>query len=110
MQQSQLFDPSIPAARATDPQSSHEAAERVTRTGARQNQAEAVLEALKTYPGSTSRELAERAGLDRHLVARRLPDLEHANTARQGELRACCYAGRSAVTWWLVKSANQNEE
>jgi hypothetical protein len=38
-------------------------------------------------------------GLDRHMVARRLPDLKHDGLVEQGEMRTCKVTGRKAVTW-----------
>ena len=90
-----------PLARRTDPASSHEAAAQVTASGVRDSQCAAVLDALRRHPGSTSLELATASGLDRYVVARRLPELERDGRAVRGELRLCRASGgqRRAVTW-----------
>lgn len=65
--------------RRTDPPSSRRAARRQDRGGTRsvrQGDMARVLEAVRTAPGLSSRQLAERFGLDRYMVARRLPDLQ----------------------------------
>lgn len=63
-------------ARRCDPVSSHQAADEAERSGLIASQAEQTLAAVRAHPGRTSREIAERSGLDRHMVARRLPELE----------------------------------
>jgi hypothetical protein len=85
-----------PLAANSDPASSHIAAAEITANGTRAAQKLAVLEALKSLPGSTSMELAQVARLDRHRVARRLPDLEADGLVRRG---ACAVTGRQAITW-----------
>ena len=67
-----------PIAAHADPPSSHLAAAELTRSGARQRQIDRVVELVRRWPGCTSRELAEMAGMDYHLVARRLPDAKAA--------------------------------
>jgi len=88
-----------PAARATDPGTSHAAAEAITKTGVRAHQQRQVLAALREWPGCTSAELASNAGMDRYAVARRLPELCPTFAFRGGS-RACAVSGRPAVTWW----------
>lgn len=96
-----------PIARSSDPTSSHAAAAAITRDGTRGEQAAQVLAALLRHPGMTSRELAHLAGLDRYVVARRLPELAQATPprARKGEgadARYCQRSGRLACTWWAL--------
>lgn len=90
---------SNPIARASDPATSHLAAEHITQSGMRSRQQHAVLALLKLYPGRTSQELA-RYGIDRYALARRLPELESAGLARKGDARRCDISGRQALTWW----------
>lgn len=94
-------DPDVrtPAARSTDPGTSHAAAEAVTKSGVRAHQQRQVLAALREWPGRTSAELASNAGMDRYAVARRLPELCPTFAFRGGS-RACAVSGRPAVTWW----------
>ena len=75
MDQLGLFQDQHPKARRADPASSKRAGATNERSGAGRRQRDEVLAALKRYPDSTSRELAELGRLDRYLTARRLPEL-----------------------------------
>lgn len=88
-----------PAARATDPRASHDAADHVTSTGARAAQQRLAASAVDSYPGLTSMELAVRTGLCRFMLARRLPECRTAGTVRMGIARSCSRTGRSAHEW-----------
>ena len=88
-----------PAARSGDPPTSHEAAEHVTASGARQRHLAIVIDAVRRHPGRTSMELAPLCGLERHEVARRTADAETTGAIRKGSVRRQAN-GRSAVTWW----------
>lgn len=66
-----------PAARATDPVTSHEAAEHITESGTRASQQHLVLGAVERWPACTSAELAELMGAP----------------------RKCSVGGKRAVTW-----------
>lgn len=92
-------DVRTPATRRTDPTTSHDAEIRATRSGLRAGHQRAVLDAVRKYPNCTSRELAQRAGLDRYAVARRLPELVTAGYVDRGSKRACSVACTPAVTW-----------
>lgn len=106
-----LADPSKPhpwaAARQraanADPATSHEAAAFVERTGLAAKQAAQVAEAVKTTPGLTSAELAVRHGLDRHMVARRLPECERDGLVRRGTPRTCGATGHRAMVWEVAE-------
>lgn len=97
----------LPRSRATDPDTSHYAAEKVRQTGELGRQQLAVLEAVKRWPGRTSAELgkliAENAHEDatrwRYTVARRLPELAPVHVRRM-KPRACEATGNPATTWW----------
>lgn len=65
-----------PASRNSDPISSYTAEDNVNQSGARLTQAELVLSIVRAHPGRTSKELALFCKLDRHQIARRLPDLQ----------------------------------
>ena len=95
------LDLAFPRARNTDPASSHEAANR-QRRGRANTDAMIVLACVKTMPGATSAELAMFYGLDRHMVARRLPDMEECGLVRRGEIRKCKAHGTNAVTWCSI--------
>jgi hypothetical protein len=47
----------------------------------------------------TSAELASTGGLDRYMVARRLPDLNRDGLVSRGQARRCAITGRWAITW-----------
>lgn len=89
-----------PAARATDPVTSHLSAAEHTDSGKRGRHIGIVIDAVRRHPGKTSAEIAPLCGLERHEVARRTADAEHARAIRKGEIRRCNTSGRSAVTWW----------
>lgn len=93
--------PPKPMARATDPESSHEAARRHVTSGKADAHCRIVLEAMKAHQGRTSAELAVITGLERHEVARRCSDLKNSGLAFQGEQRVCGVSGKQAVTWWV---------
>ena len=96
--------PSKKLARRTDPDSSHSAAENAVLENRVESQKNRLAKALEKHPGLTSRELAEVLRIDRHLVARRLPDLEKESPPRskKGDSRSCTIGNRQAVTWWPV--------
>jgi hypothetical protein len=98
-----------PRARESDPLSSHLAAREVKESGRLGKQQAEVLAAVKRWPGLTSAELASRMAQERgcawfslrHMVARRLPDLEPIFIVK-GKMRRCSMTTHSAVEWWPV--------
>lgn len=88
-----------PAARNSDPVTSHLAAEEITASGVRFSQQRQVAHAVRRHPGHTSQELAELTGLDRYMLARRLPECETAGRVRKGPMRNCSITGRKAHVW-----------
>lgn len=101
-----------PAARANDPISSHLAADEMNQSGSRHAQGQRVIAAMiEAYKsgritrsrGITTKELSVYYGLDRHMVARRMSDLETARQAyRSGpdETRRCDISERQSQEWW----------
>ncbi|MFL4510817.1 winged helix-turn-helix domain-containing protein [Stenotrophomonas maltophilia] len=89
-------------ARSTDPSTSHEAARHVVDSGLQADQQRVAMLALKQGSGLTSNELAQRTGLCRYMLARRLPELEEAGLVWRGQKRECKVSRRSACTWWAV--------
>ena len=85
-------------ARESDPISSHLAADEITRSGARVRQLVAVLILVCQHPGKTSLELAQY-GLDRYIIARRLPELERSGTVERGGFTLCSVGSRTAIKW-----------
>lgn len=96
-------------ARRTDPLSSHEAAQEMTRSGIRQSQRDQILRLVTHRGGETSAELAQYASLDRYVVARRLPELQAERLVKKGPIRKCRVSGRRAVTWWIRLHADDEE-
>lgn len=88
------------AARNTDPSTSFEAARKVERSGAADDQRAKCLEIVRLRPGLTAAEIADRTGLERHAPSRRLPELRRAGLVRDGEKRECTVMKSSAMTWW----------
>ena len=89
----------VSLAKRTDPSTSHEAAADLIQSGKLGKQSAAVFQALERYGPCTSAELADRSGLDRHLVARRLPDLLKRHRVTRGDARACSVTGKRALVW-----------
>ena len=103
MIQQSLFDRAHARARRTDPQSSHAAAFHVEQSGKAGKQRIQAGAAVLAHPGCTSAELADRTGLDRYMLARRLPELRDDGLVRQsGSKHLCRMTGRLAVTWWPI--------
>jgi predicted HTH transcriptional regulator len=109
-----LFDfADAPLARATDPQTSHDAARNVTASGTRAAHCATILAAVKANPGSTAGELAEFTGIDRVEVGRRLPDLRNAGQVRNTRnadwgkpsqySRTCLVYGNKMMTWYATE-------
>ncbi len=83
-------------ARRTDPKSSHLAAERFEASTTAAGQRGQVIDLVFTRPGKTSKELAEFCeGMDRHQVARRLPEAE-----KMGEIHSRGRDESRQITWW----------
>lgn len=91
-----------PAARNSDPVTSHLAAEHVTKTGTRAHQQAQCAAAVRQFPGHTSFELAMLTDLERYMLGRRLSECETAGTVKRGEPKKCTVTGRLALTWWPV--------
>ncbi len=99
MSQLHLFSDNAPIHRATDPATSKQASRTYTKTGQRDSDKQRVLAAVVQYPNRTSKELAQLTGIDRHLLAKRLPDLRADGRVQNGETRVCSVSGNGAMTW-----------
>ena len=97
--QETLFLDSQPLARSSDPVTSHLAAEKFTKSGKRQSQKQMVLDAVRSFPGRTSAELANLMRVSRYLPARRLPDLKADGLIVVGGMRECRITGERSLTW-----------
>ena len=97
--QGTLEDEGRRLARASDPPTSHEAAESIVPHLSRMHTG--VLDLVREHPGKTAAELAfARGELTNHRLSRRLPELERKGLVVRGVARACFRTGRSAATWW----------
>jgi len=92
----------LASARATDPNTSHQAAATVEASGGASIQRQKCLDALRTMHGATSAEIAKAAGIDRYAAARRLPELRKAGKVANGPDKLCPVNGGMAMTWWAV--------
>ena len=77
-----------PAARNTDPDTSHMAAEAFTRSGKRLSHNMRILKAIINKPGMTAGEIAEATGLTQVQVSRRTADFKKIKI-EEGEPRHC---------------------
>ncbi len=73
MPESNLFTMSRPS----DPQTSHDAARRVVKTGTRNKHYRTIMQAVCQHPGATPPELARLSGLRHDQVWRRLSEMDH---------------------------------
>lgn len=89
-------------ARSTDISTSHEAGSYVASSGIQRDQQSTAAAAVKQHPGLTSMKLADVTGLDRYMLARRLPELLKTKQVWRGPAMPCPVSGRSACTWWPV--------
>lgn len=96
-------------ARTTDISTSHEAARHVVDSGLQQHQQACAIVAVRQNPGLTSAELAAATGLDRFMLARRLPEALADGLVFRGEARKCDISGRRACTWF-PDAATGNDE
>lgn len=96
-------------ARSTDPSTSHDAAHDLVVSGAQAQQQAQVVALMRRHPGLTSRELADEGGFDRHMVARRLPEILADGLAVHGAPRKCRISGRRCQTWLPVLADLQSD-
>ena len=94
-----------PRARGSDPWTSDAAIEELIKSGGHKRQLDTVLHAVKRHTTFnaplTARELAKRAGIDRYVLSRRLPDLKEAGLVVRDAKRRCAECGRACTTWRL---------
>jgi predicted ArsR family transcriptional regulator len=84
-------------ARNTDPITSHLAAARVHEFG--KSHIDKIVAALILWGPMTADEIAERSGLDKYQVCRRLPEAEKQNLVRATDAVRKTGSGRSARVW-----------
>lgn len=90
-------------ARNNDPISSHEAADDIVESGKHAQQKNVVLGALRMYQKAhgpaTSAEIARHYEMDRHMVAKRLSDLEKMSLVIKGGRKKCPVYGKKVIAW-----------
>lgn len=91
-----------PAARRSDPITSHLADKNITLDGTKATQINQVYKAVKQFRCCTSRELSEITGLDRHMVGKRLSECTQIRHCHEDDKRRCIYSGKLALTWDLI--------
>ena len=99
MTQPTLFPDPHAAARASDPPTSHQAADKVEASYVAQTHRAFCLACVELHPGCTSAECAQLSGLNRHEAARRLPELRHAGLVENAPARTCHVTGNRSITW-----------
>ena len=99
MMQLDLFD-APPAARRTDPDTSREAANEITESGARGRMVRLAVRLVAQYPGRTSNELDRLAERPDGAIRKRLNDGRRLGLLRVGVERECTVTGRRCQTWW----------
>lgn len=100
-----------PAARASDPETSHAAASEITASGGRASQQRAVVDLVRRHPGRTAGELAriESEGLPLdpsrryYAIQRRVSEMSP-RWIRRGTPRKCPVSGRMATTLWPAEA------
>ena len=90
----------VARARAGDPVTSFEAADKVEKTGKARRDREACLRVVLAEPGRTAAEIAKIAGIDRYDANRRLPELRDAGRVVNREKRVCRVLGSRVMTWY----------
>ncbi|HBS54575.1 MAG TPA: winged helix-turn-helix domain-containing protein [Stenotrophomonas sp.] len=88
--------------RITDIDTSHAAAAHVVSSGLQAVQQDKAARAVTQNAGMTSNELSQATGLDRYMLARRLPELMKEGRVYRGPNKPCPVSGRTACTWWPV--------
>lgn len=89
-------------ARTADIDTSHAAAAHVVSSGQQAAQQDQAARAVTQNAGMTSNELSQATGLDRYMLARRLPELMKEGRVYRGPNKPCAVSGRTACTWWPV--------
>lgn len=96
-----------PAARATDPETSHQAAEANTASGRRQSQRQQVLGAVNRWPGRTTAELAKLMQVWLDVPRRRMSELVTGGAVIEGHARKCEACGSNCLTYWPATTTTE---
>lgn len=93
--------PGSPLSHRDDPETSRDAARKLSHSGRLTGQRREVLEALRHCDGATHAELGRAMDRDWLVAARRLPELERGGLVRKGEPRICTVKNSRCCTWWI---------
>jgi hypothetical protein len=102
MDEQELTTPPKPPrarARREDPQTSHQAADKVEIEGKATGLRRICLQQVRRSPGQTAGEIAAALGVERCVPSRRLPELREAGLVANGPPRRCVVMGTSCMTW-----------
>ncbi len=96
-----------PAARTTDPITSHQAANEVRRNGQAKSDADEIYRVLSVHYGMTAGEIAAKLGGNEKnwtnvRVTRRTCEMEEEGRIRRGPARECRAKWRRMISWWRV--------
>lgn len=89
-----------PASRASDPESSYAAEDRVTRSGKRYEQQLQIAAAVARTPGMTGAQIAAVTGIDYYDVMRRISEVCTAKQAMEGPIVLCEIRRTMCRTWY----------
>ena len=95
----QLTSPKRPAARRSDPATSHSAARDGEASGKFNSHRALALRMVRRYPGSTATELEFIAGVFPGTIRKRLVELETDELIEKGITRPCGQTKRPVQTW-----------
>lgn len=98
-----------PIARKTDPNTSHQAAEAITKNGQRGSQCKDIFDAIQAKPGSIPGEIAAKIGLLSHEVTKRIHDLEVKGLVVPGTERRWAGSGKNQRSWWPTSKQGEFE-
>lgn len=97
----------MPATESTVPRTSHETEDETPVRGRTASQRHLCLLEVWKSPGRTAAEIAEAAGLKRHVPSRRLPELRRAGQVKNGPPRLCGVTGNPSVVWLPTPELNR---
>ena len=96
-----LTTPVIARARNTDPETSHQAAAQVERSGKAAMRRSMLASYVKEHPGLTNGEIADALPeIGYQETTRRMGEVEKLGLIRRGEPRVCSVHGTKQATWW----------
>lgn len=88
-----------PAARNSDPITSHLSDREISESGQRLTRARLFAELVSQFEGHTSNEIAHKFGLCRYEAGKRLSDARGMNLVVNGDNKKCDVSGKLAMVW-----------